>query len=54
MARAQPGEPFHREHQRVYGYANPDRAIEIVTIRVRARVAVKKPRLVSHRPQARA
>ena len=24
-----PGEPFHREHQRIYGYANPDRAIEV-------------------------
>jgi N-methylhydantoinase A/oxoprolinase/acetone carboxylase beta subunit len=48
-----PGEPFHREHQRVYGYANPDRAIEIVTIRVRARLAVEKPKL-SRRPRARA
>jgi N-methylhydantoinase A len=49
-----PGEPFHREHQRVYGYANPDRAVEIVTIRVRARVAVKKLKLVARRPRARA
>ncbi len=40
-----PGEPFHREHQRVYGYANPDRGVEIVTIRVRAKLAVKRPRL---------
>ncbi len=40
-----PAEPFHREHQRVYGYANPGRAIEIVTIRVRAKRAVKKPKL---------
>jgi len=49
-----PGTPFHREHQRVYGYANPDHAVEIVTIRVRARVAVKKPKLVARRPSARA
>ncbi|MBZ5610694.1 MAG: hydantoinase/oxoprolinase family protein [Acidobacteriia bacterium] len=41
---ANPAEPFHREHQRVYGYANPDRAIEIVTIRLRARLAVAKPK----------
>jgi N-methylhydantoinase A/oxoprolinase/acetone carboxylase beta subunit len=46
---ADPGKPFHREHQRVYGYANPDRAVEIVTIRVRARRAVEKPRLVTRR-----
>jgi N-methylhydantoinase A len=44
-----PGEPFHREHQRVYGYANPDRAIEIVTIRVRAKLTVERPRLTMSR-----
>ena len=43
-----PPQPFHREHQRVYGYANPDRAIEIVTIRVRARLRVAKPELARH------
>ena len=42
-----PAEPFHREHQRVYGYSNPERAIEIVTIRVRAKVATKKPRFAA-------
>ncbi len=47
---ANPGAPFHREHQRVYGYSNPERAIEIVTVRVRARVNVKKPNLISKRP----
>ncbi|MGD0136959.1 MAG: hydantoinase/oxoprolinase family protein [Bryobacteraceae bacterium] len=47
---AHPGAPFHREHQRVYGYSNPERAIEIVTVRVRARVNVDKPNLVSKRP----
>jgi len=44
-----PGKPFHREHQRIYGYSNPGRAVEIVTIRVRARVDVKKPKLVARR-----
>jgi N-methylhydantoinase A/oxoprolinase/acetone carboxylase beta subunit len=43
------GEPFHREHQRVYGYANPDRAIEIVTIRVRAKLVVERPGLTMRR-----
>jgi N-methylhydantoinase A/oxoprolinase/acetone carboxylase beta subunit len=44
-----PAAAFHQEHQRVYGYSNPDRAIEIVTIRVRARLPVAKPRLISAR-----
>ena len=39
---ADPAAPFHREHQRVYGYSNPERAIEIVTIRVRARLQMFK------------
>ncbi|MEZ5401227.1 MAG: hydantoinase/oxoprolinase family protein [Bryobacteraceae bacterium] len=33
---------FHYEHARVYGYANPDRAVEVVTLRVRSRVASPK------------
>jgi N-methylhydantoinase A/oxoprolinase/acetone carboxylase beta subunit len=37
---------FHREHEKIYGYANADRAVEIVTIRVRARTALEKPKLV--------
>jgi N-methylhydantoinase A len=40
-----PGTPFHREHERQYGYASPERAIEIVNLRVRARETVSKPRL---------
>jgi N-methylhydantoinase A/oxoprolinase/acetone carboxylase beta subunit len=36
---ADPAGPIHREHQRVYGYSNPDRNIEIVTICVGARLA---------------
>ncbi|MGH9664252.1 MAG: hydantoinase/oxoprolinase family protein [Bryobacteraceae bacterium] len=42
---ADPGLPFHREHDRVYGYANPGRAIEIVALRVRARIGIEKPGL---------
>jgi len=50
---ADPAAPFHREHKRVYGYSSPERAIEIVTIRVRARLAVEKPRLISKRTSSR-
>ncbi len=41
-----PAAPFHREHKKVYGYSNPDRQVEVVTIRVRARETVERPRLV--------
>ena len=50
---------FHREHQRTYGYSNPERAIEIVTIRVRARIATPRPcikapeRAAASRPETR-
>jgi N-methylhydantoinase A/oxoprolinase/acetone carboxylase beta subunit len=37
---------FHREHEKIYGYANPERDVEIVTIRVRARTTLEKPKLV--------
>ena len=30
---------FHREHQRRYGYSRPEREVEIVTVRLRARLA---------------
>ena len=36
---------FHREHARIYGYATPDREIEVVTLRVRARQRLAKPKL---------
>jgi len=36
---------FHREHHRIYGYSHPEREVEVVTIRVRARVRLVKPRL---------
>ena len=41
---------FHAEHARIYGYSLPEREVEVVTIRVRARIASTKPRLV--RPAA--
>ncbi len=31
-----PGQPFHREHERVYGYAVPENPIEVIAARVRA------------------
>ena len=37
---------FHREHARVYGYATPEREIEVVTIRARARQRLAKPKLM--------
>jgi N-methylhydantoinase A len=37
---------FHREHARIYGYSLPKREVEVVTIRVRARVTLAKPRIV--------
>jgi N-methylhydantoinase A len=36
---------FDAEHQRVYGYSLPEREVEMVTIRVRARISTHKPRL---------
>ncbi len=35
---------FRQEHDRVYGYSDADRAVEVVTVRVRASLAVTKPR----------
>ena len=42
---------FHREHASIYGYAIPKREVEIVTIRIRARTKLPKPRLT--RPPSR-
>jgi N-methylhydantoinase A/oxoprolinase/acetone carboxylase beta subunit len=39
------GGDFHREHQRIYGYADARRTTQIVTLRVRAVVRVEKPSL---------
>jgi N-methylhydantoinase A len=36
---------FHKAHRRVYGYSNPKRATQVVTLRVRAIVRVEKPSL---------
>lgn len=33
---------FHREHQRRYGYSRPERDVEVVTLRLRARLASPK------------
>jgi N-methylhydantoinase A len=37
-----PAAPFHREHRRVYGYARPGQAVEVVTLRLRARARVAR------------
>jgi N-methylhydantoinase A/oxoprolinase/acetone carboxylase beta subunit len=41
-----PAALFHREHEKIYGYANTDRDVETVAIRVRARTALEKPKLI--------
>jgi len=43
------GGDFHAAHEKAYGFAMPERAIETVTLRVRATIAVNGPRL-DHRP----
>ena len=30
--------PFHKEHHKIYGYSDPSRAVEIVTVRVKASI----------------
>ena len=35
--------PFHQEHHKIYGYSDPDRTVEIVTVRVKAWIEVEKP-----------
>jgi N-methylhydantoinase A/oxoprolinase/acetone carboxylase beta subunit len=42
---------FDREHGRLYGYSNPDRATEVVAVRVRASGITAKPRLPFARPR---
>ncbi|RMG58958.1 MAG: hydantoinase/oxoprolinase family protein, partial [Deltaproteobacteria bacterium] len=39
-------ERFHAEHERLYGYKNPGRRVEVVNVRLRARGVPEKPRLV--------
>jgi len=38
------GGSFHDEHKRIYGYCDPARPTEIVTVRVRAKILVEKPK----------
>ncbi|MBL8176397.1 MAG: hydantoinase/oxoprolinase family protein [Bryobacterales bacterium] len=44
---------FHREHAKTYGYSDPSRAIEIVTIRLRATTPVRTPKPAPPQPSAR-
>ncbi|MGH7635860.1 MAG: hydantoinase/oxoprolinase family protein, partial [Gemmatimonadaceae bacterium] len=44
-----PGEGFHREHQRQYGYSDAKRAVEVVTIRVKSRIAARPLNLQGRR-----
>jgi N-methylhydantoinase A len=41
---------FHRRHEQRYGYADPAREVEIVTLRVRARGLTERPRFKRERP----
>jgi len=41
---------FHESHEKRYGYADPDRSVEVVTVRVRAIATVTKPRLTRSPP----
>ena len=45
-----PGTAFHREHKRVYGHSIPGREVEVVTIRVRAKVSTPSVRLALQKP----
>ena len=42
---------FDRQHGRLYGYSNPDRAVEVVAVRVRAAGITDKPSLPFMRPR---
>jgi N-methylhydantoinase A len=43
--RRNPAAPFHALHEQTYGYRNAARPVEVVTVRVRARVRTPKPDL---------
>ena len=43
------GGDFHAEHQRVYGYSDPARPTEVVTLRLRACLPVERPSLAVKR-----
>lgn len=38
---------FHEQHERRYGYADPERDVEVVTVRIRAIAVTDKPTLAS-------
>jgi N-methylhydantoinase A len=42
-------EQFHAGHEKTYGYRNPDKPVEIVNIRLRARGLPEKPRFQKHK-----
>ncbi|HEX4381068.1 MAG TPA: hydantoinase/oxoprolinase family protein, partial [Candidatus Acidoferrum sp.] len=42
---------FHKAHEKIYGYSDPQRPTEFVTLRVRATVRVKKPSLRAPRAE---
>jgi N-methylhydantoinase A/oxoprolinase/acetone carboxylase beta subunit len=44
---------FDRRHRRLYGYANPARAAEVVAVRVRAAGVTEKPTWAFRRPKRR-
>jgi N-methylhydantoinase A len=46
-------EAFQREHERAYGYAQPDRSLEIVNLRLRLTIGTPKPPTHPVRRQAR-
>jgi N-methylhydantoinase A len=39
------GSSFHEAHQRAYGYSDPGRATQIVTLRLRTTIPLKRPSL---------
>ena len=47
------GASFHQEHQRIYGYSDPARPTEVVTVRVRAVVATRQPPLARNKSSGR-
>jgi N-methylhydantoinase A len=47
------GADFHKEHHRIYGYSDPKRPTEVVTLRLRATIKVEKPALREPRASTR-
>src|SRR5207237_240194 len=36
---------FHAAHLKIYGYSDPGRPVEVVTVRVKARIATRRPKI---------